>query len=1762
MATPQDIALWTAKQMSAGVPADKINEALVKAGHLPDPARAPVNPLQGQPVPQVPSMLPKVNVALASPQAQSEAQRNTVINRGIAGLTAIPASMAGAASAMGLMDVASGANSQARTLLSAVPGVSDHPIQQQIEAVPQMVQERQQMTFPERMIEGGKALYGGMKQAVGQPFGGNVPRELLEMPVSPETSLRIMASNVAGGEQLTAGAVGLPLGMVKQEALHPGSAMTAMPAEFAMTAMPLLKGAGMGLRAAEVAGAAKPGVTGALARGAGRVAGLIEEPGKAAYGAMERVASEIPDSVAKSRAADYIEAGIKAGRWTADKGAQMLEKIAPHEYKTLIETTSPQTPSLLARAAHMAWNATKGAAIGGAVVGDLPAAAIGAMLPESMRAIWGRIPPERQAQIARNLGTNPATQATQQETAIAEIPHSVSQRARGIQEIGREAGGIVKSDMPDLVAPPEPVMGRNGRPINPEYYEATVHRPGEMRLAAEQTDEGIRPSRDAGARLVDVGKSAEDLRGTEYAAGKVKDMIPDMYRELTQDARKHADQLREARQEAWTSLDEKLSEMRQKRAEIAEAKTPVHDDYRAAQDEIGRLYEVERKSRTEDLPARTEKDRAKIEREFADDKSFHNYAARDVAKRMAEHTEGLNKAFDDAGEQAKQRHAEYEAELDASHQTLHERMAEEKNLRRMIAKDPLFKGDPQLGSTLAAIDKRIADTKAQIDESAQLRKYAVSEHRGELRALESRRREELRGNAPEGAQEQPGEIFPASLQLRETQRAQETINPNIPRIMAKRQQALQSLRERTAMMRQGLEQMRQLLKAHSENAKAEKMRGLADIDAEHAGELNRLADERQLRSEEFGAAKQEHQASVDKLRMLQSEGRSELDSATTVKKMARGELRDQGLLTDQQMKAKAGLEVPTEPTRVPFKATSERLNEFNKDVAGYINELGGLPSTDLPEKMVARLTTDPLLRDSLSVLRSPRYVGLLLDKFPEAKTAATKYIYDELSRTALGDEPKTAVVKLADGKTLDLKAESIALWDKLKRDDPKMLAEMQAEAIKANFKQASTLSVEQGIGMALYNEATRFHGEDTLGREGSLPAYASTVARRVLGESEATPQVLTFDPSTLAAQMDKLAQDQGLSADKAKALGKALESQYEPMPADMKAMMNEQARKAGKPELAGAVYIKKGYKETVRAVGDAEGVFRQMSEANTAMGKAFYAAKKGVTALSHGVHVTNTMGNMAFRWMQDGTDPVSQIREMRRAYGDWKGFKDGTLRNAADAAMMRSFAKSGYLHTGLLDFEADALSFGKTPAQGKFKQAWQHYDKSMTAAYSLGDSLFKIAQGEKNYRTAMSALDRLGKGNSITLELGKGREIAITALGDGKFKVGNKTLAKSAPEISDLVAVHALEKPTRWLLDYSQQPILFQQTRRALLPQAVGALNPFMSWGYGMLDLPWKKGAIRNLLDYDGSMFKTNDPALLLDQAKRALVVAAKRAAMTGAAESQDDQRRASRGKVGSKMNPNPTAVAEPAAGGAASIRYLDAGNPFGPAESLFSFLLQQAASHGSQSEMAKAMKGGDSVPIDKQTPEQRAASNLYLKAKGQQLFSTSDQLAKVNNIFFGVAKHLVDDKNYSPTAALIDATKTFAGATAALLPDTAMQVATLIDPTAHMGSRRVVPDPMTQLHRVEPFIDFWMRQALTMSSRSVNPYETGKKTMQDIRGEFQKSVLDPLKRESEIALQQGTKEQFADRLSQWTKATVVLNTYLAHYGLDALPLPGKEDDK
>lgn len=1388
----------------------------------------PINPLRSAPAPIPASVDPAIQGATAA-DLYNHKSRNVIANRVGGGLMAIPASLTGVVKSLPVINpLAAIGGGSPWVNPQAAQGMADAfraPAQtiaerQGLSPVYEGVQGQVQQTLgsnpaPDVKNDLGAGLsnfetakagihdvWGGVKQLMGQPFGGSIPVQMLEQDPGVQTTQDMwnaQADSMAGiVHGATAGMAGIGANLVTQPAATIGNMPVELASVLAAERMAIAKGA----KAVGAEYGTRPGIAGQVARGVGAAGEMADRPLDFATGLVDRAKAKLPSSLTKLNLAMYLDDLVTAGRMQADKAAKLLEKHSPAEFRTYAETPVEQTPTLLQRAVKTAWNAAKGAAIGGEVIGDVPAAILGAAAPEAVRAAFAKLPAETRARLARQFTGSAGQQATPQETAMGEDVVDIGREAHGIEEAGREPAGIVATQDVRLLRP------------DPSDADAvrknTVPRPGVTTRPLEVVEGDLVQSPNAGARFMDVAETAKDPRAVELAAKQ------------------------------------------------------------------------------------------------------------------------------------------------------------------------------------AATDPEIA-------------------------------------------------------------------NPA---------------------------------------------------------------------------------------------GQHERDTLPMAQKVAKIHMEENAVDTDKSMLEKSGLQRTAEPDRVPFTTDNATILAHTFEVERMTNKRGGT----VPFEQVARLTTDPLLEDSESILRSKRFRGLLLDRaeamLPGGKRLLDDYLNENVTPTSLGPTPESVTADLG-GKRFNLRAEAAKLITELesKPEGQEILRAARAEAIRANFKTARKLYAEQAIGDTLNSEADRFHTTETRGRENSMGEYVDNVARRSIKDTEALPQVTQYDPRQMSAAL------RGKYGKQADAAAKTLDNQYVPMPANIRKVMNDQRVAAGNEALHGPMWVKKGYLETVRAVAEAHNVLKEFSDFDQKITRGFFHAKKALTALSHGVHLTNMVGNGAFRWMQDGTDPVAQVADYRRVYQDWKHFNEGGDMTPADRRMMRSFAKAGGVETSQLDLDMDAMGMQKSPAQGKASQAWQKYEHAMTKAYSLGDALFKLSQGEKGYKYTMAALGKLGAGESVTLELGRGRAVKVVNEGAGKYRVGKTQLRLDSPELADLVAKHALEKPTRWLVDYSNVPIKMQAARTNILPQALGSVQPFMTWQYTMTDLPGKGGAVKHLLGYDGSMLHTDSPKLLREQAAAAALLGVKRASMIAAATQtgSDARRLASDANAGSKFNPDGANAAERTADPSKlKTWYLDPGNPFGPTEAAWSTLMQFAVDKAGGRPMTQQVDAGKPLKdYGDLTSREKREVQMKIRAEGAQYAAPMDMFnAKTSGAMFGVMKRWADGEKFSLTGAANDAAKLVVGDTLVSLADLAENAAAAVyDPTMVVGSRKTSGTNYADAD-IEDFAHFFLRRVISNASQDLDPLKRTQESLKAIRNMFDEEVVKPAEMAAGRARKYGTAAQHDERMDKWIRAITVVNGYLAAYGI------------
>lgn len=1768
----------------------------------------PINPLRSAPAPIPASVDPAIQGATEA-DLYNHKSRNVIANRVGGGLMAIPASLTGVVKSMPVINpLAAIGGGSPWVNPQAAQGMADAfraPAQtiaerQGLSPVYEGVQGQVQQTLgsnpaPDVKNDLGAGLsnfetakagihdvWGGVKQLMGQPFGGSIPAQMLEQDPGVQTTQDMwnaQADSMAGVVHgATAGMAGIGANLVTQPAATIGNMPVELASVLAAERMAIAKGA----KAVGAEYGTRPGIAGQVARGVGAAGEMADRPLDFATGLADRAKAKLPSSLTKLNLAMYLDDLVTAGRMQADKAAKLLEKHSPAEFRTYAETPVEQTPTLLQRAVKTAWNAAKGAAIGGEVIGDVPAAILGAAAPEAVRAAFAKLPAETRARLARQFTGSAGQQATPQETAMGEDVVDIGREAHGIEEVGREPAGIVATQDVRLLRP------------DPSDADAvrknTVPRPGVTTRPLEVVDGDLVQSPNAGARFMDVAETAKDPRAVELAAKQAAEEAPSIYRDLDNKFKDHLTQLRATRSAAWERLKEHVNELRELNKERKGERDAAFDAYRDTQGEISKGFQDEKARRSQAAQAHQEA----VQGAFRDADpaiATAEKAARTAAyERTTVGLPALEKARALINERAKsrvgsaldaqqQKAADVATLFDAMMTDMEARHSDERQGLRDMETDEVSQGitranrDARLKAIAAdqareaiallvmkrrtlADMPRGADMAATVPEAfAEYADKLTSTEEGLKSAREVLTQERTDREAQRRALVTGGPVLPEEAESwrkvfeSHDQKLQDA-HTMTQLVREERGAKVAGLKAEHAQRKEGFAQEREALSEASKSAKRDLNELIGGIDSEMGPRFRDAEDRKSVTDSELVSSGARLETEKFKRGEMRKEGASEKEALGNVQKIAKSQMREDGTITDKSMLEKSGLQRTAEPDRVPFTTDNATILAHTFEVERMTNKRGGT----VPFEQVARLTTDPLLEDSESILRSKRFRGLLLDRaeamLPGGKRLLDDYLNENVTPTSLGPTPESVTADLG-GKRFNLRAEAAKLIAELesKPEGQEILRAARAEAIRANFKTARKLYAEQAIGDTLNTEADRFHTTETRGRENSMGDYVDNVARRSIKDTEALPQVTQYDPRQMSAAL------RGKYGKQADAAAKTLDNQYVPMPANIRKVMNDQRVAAGNEALHGPMWVKKGYLETVRAVAEAHNVLKEFSDFDQKITRGFFHAKKALTALSHGVHLTNMVGNGAFRWMQDGTDPVAQVADYRRVYQDWKHFNEGGDMTPADRRMMRSFAKAGGVETSQLDLDMDAMGMQKSPAQGKASQAWQKYEHAMTKAYSLGDALFKLSQGEKGYKYTMAALGKLGAGESVTLELGRGRAVKVVNEGAGKYRVGKTQLRLDSPELADLVAKHALEKPTRWLVDYSNVPIKMQAARTNILPQALGSVQPFMTWQYTMTDLPGKGGAVKHLLGYDGSMLHTDSPKLLREQAAAAALLGVKRASMIAAATQtgSDARRLASDANAGSKFNPDGANAAERTADPSKlKTWYLDPGNPFGPTEAAWSTLMQFAVDKAGGRPMTQQVDAGKPLKdYGDLTSREKREVQMKIRAEGAQYAAPMDMFnAKTSGAMFGVMKRWADGEKFSLTGAANDAAKLVVGDTIVSLADLAENAAAAVyDPTMVVGSRKTSGTNYADAD-IEDFAHFFLRRVISNASQDLDPLKRTQESLKAIRKMFDEEVVKPAEMAAGRARKYGTAAQHDERMDKWIRAITVVNGYLAAYGI------------
>jgi len=601
---------------------------------------------------------------------------------------------------------------------------------------------------------------------------------------------------------------------------------------------------------------------------------------------------------------------------------------------------------------------------------------------------------------------------------------------------------------------------------------------------------------------------------------------------------------------------------------------------------------------------------------------------------------------------------------------------------------------------------------------------------------------------------------------------------------------------------------------------------------------------------------------------------------------------------------------------IEVRVRSANLSNVVERFLGEITKIKGVDKTAAVKTFIKNfvdvgngiLQSNVLRRKVIELAMSKlRESGTLLpEQLIRAEEAITRFIEEMNKRdpssksyqnNAIINFGKEAIVDAATGEVtgftepkLSLNIAELAI-DSLEAN-PKLQAKIQAELLQTTGTEIAAQAKKARVGAA---------AAENMGFTSTMNEWLDqNLASLIAGEE--LPAAVPQNPHRIAgllrsatdAWIKRLA-DQGIVATKEQLGQIAFKLQaYKRMPSELAQYFgledylieNRPPPKAGTPaKLANEVFAPDGVISTLEYEMNA---MKAINEAKGFWYKLIRGIKGNITVRNVASALNNITGNFGYQTFRRASPFLAaNLTSMVSKYHGWRTGKQlvaGKLSplkiDPFEKGFFEAMERTGYLDTTVADIELGGIGksplFAEVPVLkhiGKVKPvAW--INKLLERFYKSGDNIFKLEDSWYNYKKLAPDVESLRNGEYMKLNVrGKGRQ-TLTRTPEG-FTLDGELLTKS--QLEDVMASASAQPGRRIFVDYSDIPNAVKWVRAS---KALGVTSPFFTWMYQVMDIPGlKKGLISELMT-DGINYSTNSPTLNLKLQGRALLTAAKRAAV------------------------------------------------------------------------------------------------------------------------------------------------------------------------------------------------------------------------------------------------------------------------------------------
>ena len=277
--------------------------------------------------------------------------------------------------------------------------------------------------------------------------------------------------------------------------------------------------------------------------------------------------------------------------------------------------------------------------------------------------------------------------------------------------------------------------------------------------------------------------------------------------------------------------------------------------------------------------------------------------------------------------------------------------------------------------------------------------------------------------------------------------------------------------------------------------------------------------------------------------------------------------------------------------------------------------------------------------------------------------------------------------------------------------------------------------------------------------------------------------------------------------------------------------------------------------------------------------------KSNMTARQLTTLKNNVLANVFLQALRRG-DPL-QFPKAIKAGIDFKRWqRDPSSMPPGKRRIFDAISRTGKIETSMVDAEITGLQSSGLIDRA-FREGWISSDVSkalkgldkpgamMEDGYRFSDVFFKVEEGVFGFNHIEKALNKMGNGKMIELEIDANKRISLRKLADGKFEVGTgrgrrfkKTgTIDAGSKLDDIIARAAMRSGDKLFFDYFD---VGGFARKARVSTMATVVSPFYTWMSKAMDVPGVKKGLLSEIYSGGPYMWTDDGGIQAARAARA----------------------------------------------------------------------------------------------------------------------------------------------------------------------------------------------------------------------------------------------------------------------------------------------------